>query len=194
MFLCLEYEYIIYNLDFCIVQITSRWLSVYKIFCDRVIFIMKTDSSLISLAKSHLSYFNMKYSLRRYETRTCLSSKMYIIFFPSLPLSSSISFHNQSVRYLFMYSLRDITFRWVATRESRFLFDFLPQNKLKYSSYRQELRTFPFCSWYTPGFSQYECYYETSHEYFPGPTIVTITLSLDFFFSYLQYRYGLIYT
>lgn len=92
----------IYNLDFCTVQITSRWLCVHTIFCYRVIFIMKTDSSLISLAKSHLSYFNMKYSLRRHETRTCLSSKMYIIFFPILT-SKLFNIFSQSKRSLFIY-------------------------------------------------------------------------------------------
>ena len=39
-----------------------------------------------------------------------------------------------------------------------------------------------------PGLSQYECYYETSHEYFPGPTIGTITLSLDFFVPPISLR------
>lgn len=39
-----------------------------------------------------------------------------------------------------------------------------------------------------PGLSQYECYYGTSHEYFPGPTIGTITLSLDFFVPPISLR------
>lgn len=90
---------------------STRWFSWIKLSKELVVVIMKTDSSLIGLAKPHLSYFNMEYILSAEAVETSIffdsvpNFTLYIFFL--LPSPSPVAFTNifsQSRHSLFIYT------------------------------------------------------------------------------------------